>query len=342
MKKISMIVGILFLTSCASVDEKKIINYMNTNPIKVEQATNGLDVVSLLPSRTQINNGTIAVRTIEGDIDHNLDSDVFYMIEDNIIANLVSNDYRVLERDPQAMHNLFREGSSNYKREKVSSSNKKSLLETIDLNDLKMDITVEDGGSSSDCCGAPDSVWDYLIDDHKTSSSSESFEEVDMEWNSADYILSYRVLECGVNYTPYEESKSSSSSSFSSTMRSSNLSNITGSKLKRSARTKLHLRLTDAKTSEIVAAGMVENEIEDIVKSSEVEALKDMGYEYYHHTLPLNQDSSKDKPATSTSNPASSAASSTTASKGTSSSDGMMSLVKDYFWAPILLLVLSD
>jgi len=295
MKKIILIISILVLTGCAS-DEKRIINYMNTNPIKVEQATNGLDIASLLPPRGEINDGTIAVRTIEGDIDHSLDSDVFYMIEDHIIANLVSNNYRVLERDPQAMHNLSREGSSTYKRETVSSASEKSLLETMNLNDLTSDIT-----SSVDCCGAPDSVWDYLIDDHKSSSDSEGSKPVGSQWNSADYILSYRVLECGVNYTPYDESAQSSSSSFGSSIRSSTLSNISGAKLKRSARTKLHLRLTDAKTSEILAAGMVENEIEDIVKSSEVEALKNLGYEYYHHTLPvINKDDGTSLPAIST------------------------------------------
>jgi len=60
MKKIILIISILVLTGCAS-DEKRIINYMNTNPIKVEQATNGLDIASLLPPRGEINDGTIVI-----------------------------------------------------------------------------------------------------------------------------------------------------------------------------------------------------------------------------------------------------------------------------------------
>jgi len=58
-------------------------------------------------------------------------------------------------------------------------------------------------------------------------------------------------------------------------------------KIERSARTRLHVRLTNSKTSEIIAAGILENEVVDIIDKEDLEDLKQISYNYYHHTLPL-------------------------------------------------------
>ena len=57
-------------------------------------------------------------------------------------------------------------------------------------------------------------------------------------------------------------------------------------KIERSARTRLHVRLTDSKTSEIISADILENEITDIVNKNDLISLQQIPYEYYHHTLP--------------------------------------------------------
>ena len=48
----------------------------------------------------------------------------------------------------------------------------------------------------------------------------------------------------------------------------------------------MHCRLTNTKTSEIISAGIVENEVIDIVKKEDLPDLEQISYQYYHHTLP--------------------------------------------------------
>ena len=78
----------MLLTGCAT-NSANLVNYDNTNPVKVEQATQGLKIESVLPASNQVD-GTIAVRTIElTSLVEHLDADVVYMIEDNLIANFL-------------------------------------------------------------------------------------------------------------------------------------------------------------------------------------------------------------------------------------------------------------
>jgi len=259
-----LLIAVFLLSSCATTT-KKITNYDDTNPVRIEQATYGLDVVSLLSERLEFKSGTIAIRSIEEGNDNHLDDGVIYMIEDAIVSNLVSNGYRMVERDPETLENLYRENSQKYKKSGDPKEN--TLIETLDLNVLTPEGTV--------CCETSEKVFDYLVDEHKTKSLANDDYLVNTGLDAADYILSYRVLECGVLY--YELEKNSELSE----------------KIKRSARTRLHCRLSNAKTSEILAAGLVENEIIDIVKRSDV---KEMSYSYYHHTLPLkSKDNKKSK-----------------------------------------------
>ena len=212
---------ILFLMNCAN--QGILINYDNTNPIRIEEATQGIKLNKLLPSSDQLN-GTIALKTIElNRLAEHLDIGVIYMIEDNLITNLINNNYRVLERDPQALKNLYQESSTQYRK----------------FNE------------------------EYVFDKK---------EYINTDLSSSDFILSYRVLECGVVYTSLD---------------SQDPANI--GRVNRSARTRLHLRLTDTKTGEIIYAGIAENELIDIVNSSDIENLKQISYNYYHHTLPLQK-----------------------------------------------------
>jgi len=46
------------------------------------------------------------------------------------------------------------------------------------------------------------------------------------------------------------------------------------------------VRLTDAKTSEILSAITLDGKANDFVNSADVRALKEFSYRYYSHTLP--------------------------------------------------------
>ena len=75
----------------------------------------------------------------------------------------------------------------------------------------------------------------------------------------------YRVLECGVIYKDIEN----------------DMNNV-----ERLARTRLNCRLTNAKTGEILNAGIVENEVTDVISKQDKEGLKEIHYKFYEHTLP--------------------------------------------------------
>lgn len=287
MKKILIAISLLFLmTSCAS-QKKVILNYDKTNPVRIEMANQGLDLTSVLPSVSDVD-GTIAVRSIEGAANGHLDAGVIYSIEDNLVSNLLEAGYRVVERDPDALDNLYKEESTKYSKNgpNYRMTDDALIYEDGILNDLNptsnLVVIGDEGKESSNvsgCCDKNDQLLDYIVDEHKMLSEVEknSLEDglVGTGLSASDYILSYRVLECGVNYYAVDKTGELFKSSFN-----------VEEQLERSARTRLHCRLTDSKTSEIVAAGLVEHEVSDLINKADVKALQQMSYKYYHHTLP--------------------------------------------------------
>ena len=114
MKNILLALSIIFMmTSCSQ--KKVILNYDSTNPVRIELANQGLDLTTILPSTSDVD-GTIAVRSIEGNDDSSLDYGVVYSIEDNLVSNLLGAGYRVVERDPDALNNLYKEESTKYSK----------------------------------------------------------------------------------------------------------------------------------------------------------------------------------------------------------------------------------
>ena len=82
-----------------------------------------------------------------------------------------------------------------------------------------------------------------------------------------DKIISYRVIESGIVYD-YDEKDAKMG------------------EVEREARTILEVRLTDAKTSEILSAITLDGKANDFVKEGDVSALKSFSYRYYSHTFP--------------------------------------------------------
>mgnify|MGYP001189793797 CR=1 FL=1 len=277
--KIFIAVSVIFISGC-SVKEKMILDYEKSNPVKIEESARDLKVSDILPSSKKID-GTIAVRSIEDHIDSHIDFSVRYLIEDNLISNLLNNGYRVVERDPDVLDNLYREESKKYLKPKADD-NKSPLIEKLDLDILTPDTyLISDGekiDSGSACCGVSDDVFNYLIEDHKSLSSDED-ELVSTGLSAADYILSYRVLECGVSYREIEDERGSGFQQVNDSFE--------GGEYERTARTRLHVRLTEAGSSEIVAAGLLEGKVEDVIKKEYATALRQIEHNYYFHTLPL-------------------------------------------------------
>ena len=262
MYKIFLILVALFMSSCSN--DSYMLDYDNTNPVKIEESVSGLKLNEIIPSKLD---GKIAVRSIELDISDQLDVGVVYMIEDHLVTNLINNGYNVLERDPDALSNLQRESYSKYRELNKESKNmdteNQDVEEILDFvnNNLKSGkdrTNVVNVNVSGDLANSKDLEQDFT----------------ETNLSSANYILSYRVLECGVMYSELDDNKDGTSlvEEFVD--------------IQRNARTRLHCRLTNTKTSEIISAGIVENEVFDIIKRDDLGDLEQMSYEYYHHTLP--------------------------------------------------------
>ena len=131
----------IILTNCAA--NLKLINYDNTNPIKIEESARGLAVNEILPSAKDID-GTISIKSIELDISNNLDIGVAYMIEDNLISNLIDNNYRVLERDPDILEALYLESSEKYRKFNESNNDNNATKESGEEGIINISETGED------------------------------------------------------------------------------------------------------------------------------------------------------------------------------------------------------
>ena len=215
--------------------------------------------------------GTIAVRSIESNIDdRRLDASLRYMVEDNLITNLIQNGYRVVERDPDVLDNLYRESSNKFQT-KISNNNNNSKDDVVkrgrdinhDVDGSVININISDSEKNDED--------GQLIDD----TDENGYEITNL--SSSDYILSYRVLECGISY---RDAKDEDNSGF-------NFSDISSEEIERTARTKLHCRLTNSKTSEIMAAGLLESKVQDTIKAEDLFGLEQIPHDFYVSTLPL-------------------------------------------------------
>jgi len=83
----------------------------------------------------------------------------------------------------------------------------------------------------------------------------------------ADYILAYRILECGLMY------RKGSSQKYK----------------KREGLVRLHVRLINTESGRILLAGNLTAQHEDEVRSVLVRKLKDFHYEYFSHELPVQK-----------------------------------------------------
>lgn len=90
-------------------------------------------------------------------------------------------------------------------------------------------------------------------------------EPVEFELSSAEKLLVYRVLECGVRYIPLEGKST---------------------KTQREAQTILNARIENAKTGLVIWAGQLKGTASDEVPTAYLPALEKLDLKFYRHKLP--------------------------------------------------------
>ncbi len=256
MKYIYIIFFFLFFLSSCVVQEPS-VTYEKTNAVLIQKSIkdlNSLTAVSPFISK----NDNIAIVGVE-DYDGG-DYSLLATLEDEIIKEFVLAGYRVLERDHDMLYRLFSEDSNNFKY-----VNKIKLFDREYAH--QMSGAKIFGNSSS---GINDNSFlsgsAYNLSQASRSAEENYNQEYQSSLQSADKIISYRVIESGIVYN-YEEKAGIG-------------------EVKREARTILEVRLTDTKTSEILFAQTLDGKAEDFVKEQHINALKDFSYKYYSRTLP--------------------------------------------------------
>ena len=268
MKNIIYLLLLLFLSSC--VTQQPTVTYENTNASLIQKSIQNLNTVDKLKSNIK-KNDKLAIVGVE---DYKTgDYSLLATLEDEIIKDFVNKGYNILERDNDMLYRLFSEESSNYKH--VNRDKKIVRSEAY-----QKDNSYLSGNNSNNNA--------YLSGNSSSIATSSYYsqknynQQYQSSLQSADKIISYRVIESGIVYD-YDEDDA-------------NMGEV-----EREARTILEVRLTDAKTSEILSAITLDGQANDFVKETDISALKNFSYRYYSHTLPKTHGNPK-KPTVKSTN----------------------------------------
>jgi TolB-like protein len=247
MKNILFLLVAVILSSCAIPGPT--VTYEKTNASLIQKSIKDLNTLESLKSKINKSDKIVIV----GVEDYKTgDYSLLATLEDEIIKEFVSEGYKVLERDNDMVYRLFSEESKNYKhinRVKGAKYGVSAYSKNEDYNSYYLY-----GNSQASAASISSEIKNY---DQEFQSSLQS----------ADKIISYRVIESGIVYD-YDEKEAKVA------------------EVEREARTILEVRLTDAKTSEILSAITLDGKANDFVSTQDVAALKDFSYRYYSHTLP--------------------------------------------------------
>jgi len=255
MRNIIYIICAIFFSSCMTLEPT--VTYENTNASLIQESIRNLETVERLKSKIN-KNDKLAIIGLE---DYNTsDYSLLATLEDEIIKDFVSNGYKIYERDNDMLYRLIAEESANYKYTNRVKKFERAAAYESSSNSLF--------GSSNDGYNNT-----YIRGNSSKSAGAASYsqknynQQYQSSLKSVDKIISYRVIESGIIYD-YEEKDAGVN------------------EVEREARTILEVRLTNAKTSEILDAVTLDGKANDFIDERDISALEHFSYKYYSHTLP--------------------------------------------------------
>lgn len=165
--------------------------------------------------------------------DQTLDKSIIALIEDQVISSLVASGYVVVERDEHLINNLLKEGNQNYSK-----------------------------------------MYEYSADGVQYLQAAEEIVKpgiafVETNLKSADYMISYRILESGIVY------------------RDMDVINDGISYVNRDGLVRLHVRVQNAETGDIKYASNLTGTLTDEVRKDFVHQLSSFHYSYFSYEYPL-------------------------------------------------------
>jgi len=312
------------LTPTATMDSQQDLGrptFNNSHAILIEKTIREIPIQDLITDN--INNGEkVIVASMERV--YNDDTGLVPLIEDNLIYNLTELGYPVLEREDEILFQLDKERGNIYTafaERELPVDPVLRLIYEMDKNGLNyLDFAsvltaantglVVNGNETQAALNTIDpAVYGEILQFYKTLDAS-FFEKRNLavsnvELKTADVLVSYRVLECGIliDLEQKEVEQGEKSSSLTDEKKK-----LWRHKYNREANTRLFVRVVDAKTGEIRGAKIIENINSDTIEfwqgdeetsgdyfrrmTAYEKLLKNYHYTYYDQQLPLQRGTS--------------------------------------------------
>lgn len=258
MPRICAVMALVALLTSGCAMTRSYPRFEDSNQIFLEETIASLDFVRAV-KHTVPDGSRLCLASMETATTG--DFPVMAMIEDGMIAALRDSGYVVLERDDDMLRRLAAErGETGYRFLYLPSD----------------ESTVSTGSRITGVSTGPGvSYTGYGSQEIQRISGGNRDEALvfDTSLEAAEYVLSYRVLECGIVYRP------------GSTTRTK----------KREGLSRLHVRVTKVNSGAVLFAGNVESLLEDEVASKDVDELSDFHYSFFAPALPMVQGVPKEK-----------------------------------------------
>lgn len=241
---------VLVLGGCAGRMEAR---FEHSNQMFLEQTVDEVDIGGHLRAAEAVPPGaTVALVSLEKE--QTSDHPAVAVIEDQMIRSLLTHGYRVMERDQDLLGRLYSERSGDRFR----------------LAYLPSDVSIASVGglagyagsglaSTRIAAGAAEAT-------HISGLGRDTLLVYDTQLAPADYLVSYRVLECGIVYHKDSERKE-----------------------KREGLVRLHMRVQRTSSGEVLMAENIAGSYEDLVRRSLLDDLAKYHYSFYSHDLPLQR-----------------------------------------------------
>jgi len=261
----------LALTSCVSVqtvDEKPVLkpSFDNSHAMLIENALEGLDIAKAVNPFVR-SGEKLAVVSIERALTG--DYPVNYIIEDNLIANLVAADYTVIERDEDLLARILYEQGDRYQRV-IPDSPASILLKGIEENGMSFLGTHPDGSAVMSSKDAID-FFSKLGDFYRDMPSQ-------VKVTNADLLITYRVLECGIMVEKEAPRRAAAADKKDAKSGSAVVADLLKVNFKREAMARIAVRIVDAKTGEIRYAGILENRAKDTLAFEQEKGMTELQF----------------------------------------------------------------
>jgi hypothetical protein len=311
------------LLGCVTVEQQYIEPlYDQSHAMLIERTVAELAIADLVKSFVRPNEkvviGNIENTTTDERVnvaysegERKLKTNLDYIIQDQFILNLSKAGYKVLERDEDMIIRLMPEQGASYKRNLLRRLPKDPsivLMDAIDAEGLKYvdPVNIQEVEKIStkenqtlnlkvDRVNLPD-----IISFYREMKTDYAGLEKDVRMASADVMIAYRILECGIIYEPEQKKEKMIDPE-------TGKQKVGGKELwtlhfGREALARVYVRVMDAKTGEIRTATVLRKDNADTVTFQQgefesltafnlrirkyEEMLKAYHYTFYEHQLP--------------------------------------------------------